>query len=491
MNNDNQYNISLNENILVKYHYQLSVIIILIFSQITDWYFPLSVILFALTVLMVLERLGKGIVLRELIALHSLFICIVMPILGYTVFDSNNALARIWVRYMPVSKEDYYGFALPAMGLFVLSLCWPVGTKKISDQGVLLQNAFNKAKQKLTEIPYISIYIVVTGVVMSVISPFLPGELQFFATLFFWGAFAGTLYIYYTPNFKYKKIVLSVFALLILVNALQSGMFTIIAYMGITLFSFFFLGRKMMLWKKLLIFVTAAFLLILIQSTKNAYRRLTWNEGYQGNRIALYGNLISDKLSNVNTLFDEKALFPLYYRANQGYNVAMVMRRFPSRMPFDNGKNLLLNLASSVVPRLFWPDKPEAGGKFNMKYYVGLELTNWSTNVGPIGEAYGSFGVTGGIIYMFFLGAFIRWAYKCVFVIAYKLPLLIFWIPVMFYQVTYSAESDTLQILNSVIKSAFFVWILVKILPKWFGKSKDVQTPPSLPKHLQNTPLVN
>jgi hypothetical protein len=73
---------------------------------------------------------------------------------------------------------------------------------------------------------------------------------------------------------------------------------------------------------------------------------------------------------------------------------------------------------------------------------------------------------------MFFLGGFIRWAYKRVFVLSVKTPLLIFWLPVIFYQVTYSAETDTLQIMNSVIKSAFFVWILIKITPGWFGVIK-------------------
>ena len=51
-----------------------------------------------------------------------------------------------------------------------------------------------------------------------------------------------------------------------------------------------------------------------------------------------------------------------------------------------------------------------AGGQYNMKYYTGLVIEGWSTNVGPVGEAYGSFGVTGGIMYMFCLGLFIRWA---------------------------------------------------------------------------------
>jgi hypothetical protein len=140
--------------------------------------------------------------------------------------------------------------------------------------------------------------------------------------------------------------------------------------------------------------------------------------------------------------------------------------------PFDGGINIATNLASSLIPRIFWPDKPEAGGKYNMQYYAGITLKGWSTNVGPLGEAYGSFGVAGGIIFMFFLGLFIRYCYAKVFKLAINTPLLIFWIPVMFYQVTYAAETDCLQIFNSVIKSAFFVFLLYKYAPVLFGMAK-------------------
>jgi hypothetical protein len=145
------------------------------------------------------------------------------------------------------------------------------------------------------------------------------------------------------------------------------------------------------------------------------------------------------------------------------------MRRFPRIKQHDYGRNLLIAAASSFVPRFLWPDKPEAGGKFNMKYYANITLKGWSTNVGPLGEAYGSFGITGGIIFMLFLGLFVRWAYRKLFTLSRKIPLIICWIPVLFYQITYSAETDTLQILNSFIKSAFFVYILYKFLPEWFG----------------------
>ena len=145
------------------------------------------------------------------------------------------------------------------------------------------------------------------------------------------------------------------------------------------------------------------------------------------------------------------------------------MRRFPAVQPYDNGSQLGTTLAASLVPRLFWPNKPTAGGKNNMKHYTGVTIRGWSTNVGPLGEAYGSFGPIGGIVFMFVIGAFIRWGYRLTFSLSRKVPFLIFWLPVLFYQVTYSAESDTLQILNSLFKSAFFVWALTKLIPAWFG----------------------
>ncbi|WP_315819863.1 hypothetical protein [Paraflavitalea speifideaquila] len=180
-----------------------------------------------------------------------------------------------------------------------------------------------------------------------------------------------------------------------------------------------------------------------------------------------------ETIKNGDLLFEERAVFNTYIRTNQGFNVALVMRRIPSYQPYDNGNNLFKVMAASIVPRFLWPDKPEAGGKFNMKYYAGYSIKGWSTNIGPLGEAYGSFGVVGGILFMFLLGIFIRWSYKLVFTISKRIPLLICWIPVLFYQITYSGETDTLQILNSLVKSAFFIWLLYKLLPGWFGIEKQ------------------
>ena len=66
---------------------------------------------------------------------------------------------------------------------------------------------------------------------------------------------------------------------------------------------------------------------------------------------------------------------------------------------------------------------------------------------------------------------------------------MLFWIPVLFYQVTYSMESDTLQILNSLTKSVFFIWVLTKFVPQWFGIAKR-KFYKSLSLHSISNPLV-
>lgn len=439
-------------------------------SLVTNWYTALTLILLGIIFVLILDKLGKGIVLREIIALHSCFICLVMPALGYDVYTIDNPLAKLWRRYMPVPEDVYFTFALPAVTAFVIALCWPMNNIRSSDHGSVLTATIDKAKAALQN-PLMKkrgIYIVVTGIVMLFISSFLPVSLKFFFLLFYFAAFAGILYIYYLPSFNYKWPIIFLFALFILINSLRHGMFTIVAYMGMTMFSFLFLGSKTRLWKKALIFFAAGFVLMTIQAVKPAYRKLVWRQGYAGNKMALFVNLISDQVQK-GEMFSENAFFPIYYRANQGYNVALVMRRIPRIQPFDNGRNLLISFASAFVPRFLWPDKPEAGGKFNMKFYAGFDIKGWSTNIGPLGEAYGSFGIEGGIVYMFFLGGFIRWAYKRVFIVGNKIPLIILWIPVLFYQTTYSAETDMLQIVNSILKSAFFIWLLYKLLPGWFG----------------------
>jgi len=447
--------------------FSYSVLLIFLLSLFTEWYGPLTLILFFLLIIHMLNKLGKGIVLREIIALHTSFICLVMPLVGYTFFDKSNHISKLWLRYMPIPLETYFGFALPAIAGFIMALFWPSTSEKNEDSGSFLTNILIRAKEIVQQKSTIGVYLLAIGPVMLLAADYAPSGLDFVFRLFYFAAFAGFLYVYYTRKMRFRKIFLWGFALFILMTALSSGMFTVVAYMGLTLFSFLFLGKTTALWKKLLLFILGSFILLLVQSVKPTYRRMTWKEGYTGSKLGLFSNLLTDKLASFNW-DDVDAFFPIYYRTNQGYNVALVMRRFPVVKPYDNGYNILISISSALVPRLLWPDKPEAGGKFNMQYYTGVYINGWSTNVGPLGEAYGSFGPVWGVAFMIFLGLFLRWFYRRVLAASSKTPLLLFWFPVLFYQITYSAETDTLQIFNSLVKASFFIWALYRIIPAWF-----------------------
>ncbi len=458
--------------VLSKYIFSILLAVIAILSFITSMYTGLIISIVLLLVIMIVNKMGKGIVLRESTAMLYVFTCLLMPLVGYTWYTVNNPLARLWVKYMPVSEDIYFGFALPAITFFCLALTWPLSSEKFHDTGKSLQWYIQKIKFILSNHKKVGFHIIIVGVVFSLFVNIFPAGLQYFGSLFFFGSFAGMLYLYFSPRFRFKNLTLAGFSLFILFNALNTGMFTIVAYMGITIYSFFLIGSKTSFLNKSLILLLAVGFIIVLQNSKMSYRKSTWVVNYEGNRGELFGTIFLEKLSQGKGLITEEGFFPFYSRTNQGFNVALVMKRFPAKIPHDNGNNLLRSIAAAFVPRFLWADKPEAGGKFNMKYYTGITIRGWSTNVGSLGEAYGSFGVTGGIIYMFFLGAFIRWAYKMVFVISKSIPLLICWIPVLFYQVTYSAETDTLQIFNSLIKTALFIVILYKLIPSWFGKSK-------------------
>jgi hypothetical protein len=442
-------------------------LLLFILSLVTNWYEPIVYAINIVAVLMVLDKLGKGIVLREIVALHSVFICLLMPLMGYLVYNRENYLAVVWVRYMPVPKEVYFDFCLPAVIGFCIILCWPMTRDRSSDTGPSLKVTLEKIKTVLRGNQKLGIYLLIVGVAMSVFINYFPASMQYVGNLFYLSAFAGLLYVNFAGSFNYKKIILILFGAFIVALALRDGMFTIIAYMGMTLFSFFFVGKKSSLLKKVLYFVVAALVLIIIQNVKPEYRKLVWRQKYEGSKAALFARIVSERVTSSKKFVTAESFFFLYYRANQGFNMSLVMRRFPDMVPFDNGSKLGISVASSFIPRLFWPDKPTAGGLENMKYYAGTNIKGWATNVGPLGEAYASFGFAGGIFYMMVLGWFIRFAYQRLFIIARKnLPLTILWIPVMFFQVAYSAENDTLQILNSLLKSAFFIFVLYKIIPK-------------------------
>lgn len=442
---------------------------ILLVSLVVEEYGPLIAILTLALVFALLSKLGKGIVLRETVALFYVVTCLIMPMIGYNLYQADNKLSKLWVGYMQVPESVYFSYAFPGITLFCFALTLPISGNADSGRQITLTMQRIRLTLEDERNRNIGLGILIAGLLVSLATPYLPGGLQFFANLIYYSSFSGLLYVYFSRNFRYRMLIILLFSLSIFANALKLGMFTIVAYMSITVYSILFLGNKASLMKKSLFFFGAIAFLIVLQNAKGTYRKYIWMSEYSDNKALLFTSIFVENIQKGDALIEKKAFFPIYLRGNQGFNVSLVMKRMPSLKPYDDGARLTTVVLSAFVPRFLWPDKPEAGGKFNMFYYAGRTIRGMSVNVGPLGEAYGSFGVLGGCIYMFLLGLFIRWVYALLFKIARTMPLIVCWIPVVFFQVTYSAETDTLAILNSILKAGFYVWLVYKAYPAAFG----------------------
>lgn len=93
---------------------------------------------------LIVHKIGKGIVLREIIGLHASIVLLLMPLIGYTYYTNNNPISRIWVKFMPIPQDEYYAFVLPAVLFFNLILCWPIRDNRSADQGQHFFNRFDK-----------------------------------------------------------------------------------------------------------------------------------------------------------------------------------------------------------------------------------------------------------------------------------------------------------------------------------------------------------
>ena len=410
-----------------------------------------------------------------MIAIYSVIIYLLMPLVGYEVYTIQNLIARIWKRYMPIEQARYFQFALPSVNLFLIGLFWPLtGKSKTYFGEAFIVKLLEKIREELRLNNRSSMILLLFGIFGFFGKRlFGSGSLSFYFFTLYLMLFTALLYIYLSPNFKNKRIYLFAILGLVIWEAVQSGMFTVLVYMGITMASFLFIGRRISLLKKVVMFSIGLLFVFSLQLSKSAFRKVTWKQNFSGSKTELLLDLMTMNIQNSGNIMDDNTFFPIYARLNQGFNVALVMKRIPAIQAFDAGESIMLTVGSAIVPRFLWEDKMKSGGVYNMEHFVGYKLRGWSTNIGPVGEAYGNFGVFGGALYMFVFGLFIRIVYLKIFSIAVRKPLVLLWIPVLFFELSYSMENDTLQALNSVIKISIFVYVIYRIFPYLFGKTQN------------------
>lgn len=427
-------------------------------------YSTLVLAFFLLCLLRLIIKIGDGSFFLELLHVYGAFTCLLMPLVGYTYFNKITKLGLIYGKIMPVSFEEYFSFALPS--LIIMGFGFFLYRKKTPDDRSVVKFLVQHIRADILKVrPSQILSLTAVALIAYIISGFLPVALKQVNTFLYYSLFACGFYILFYKNFPAKIYFLTGLIGFILLDAINSGMFTIIAYMSGLFLILIIAEKRIPFYRKIVLLAIGIVLISFIQLFKIDLR-----QSYKRGDSVSTTELASQVLANSQQSNLESLLFPLYVRMNQGYNIALVQKRIPDQVGYLGGEYLGLSIISSFVPRLFWPDKPEAGGKENMKIYTGIFIDTWSTNVGPLGEAYGNFGVAGGLVYILAFSFFLRWAYLKFLSMCFRRPILFLWLPPIFFQTFYVMETDSMQATNSLIKGAIFMFAMFKLLPHLFPK---------------------
>jgi hypothetical protein len=443
----------------MKYAIIISSLLIFLFCYILDGFSVWENLAICATVyflLNFLDNLGQKIVIMDLAIIMASFTCLIMPVIFYHVYTKENPLARMWIKYMFIPSDEYFSFAVPAVFAMHFGFRLPLGKLNINkNPSIYMERVKNILNKKST----LGLTLIATGVISGLLDFLAPGDLK---QVFFFLAhltFVGVFYVIYSPN-KYKRIIVPSVIVLMIGESLISGMFGDFIFILACATVLLMLGKKIAFYKKVLVAVAGIFFILVLQSVKQDYRQRSWNEGGGADPV-YYASLVADRLSNPTAMFEADKLFGTATRMNQGWLIATTMYNVPARFDFAYGETIWKSFAAAIVPRFLWPDKPESGGKANLKRFWGFNLVGYSMNIGPLGEAYANFDVIGGIIFMFFYGLFFNFMVSYILKLAEKRPTIVLWIPFLFFYAI-GVETDLLTTVGSLVKGVFFTWLIFR-----------------------------
>jgi hypothetical protein len=413
----------------------------------------ISIGMFIYFFLSLIDSIGKEADMMGISVLLAIFQCLLMPAIVYHVYN-DDAVVQIYNYGMLSSPEFYYGFMLPAIIAYAIGLNINLVFDKKQTQKYKL--AISQCKHYLEGKSNIGLTLLIIGLLSGFLNPIVPEALKYVSYLVAKLIFVGLAYIYFSDS-RLKKYYLLGGFLLLFIQALAAGMFGELIYTFTLSGMLILLGRKINTLLKMTITVVGVVFIVTLQSIKADYRKELWTGALEDdNASGTFITLFVDKILKPKDLVNWKMLFPVVNRFNQGMIVDKVLDYIPSKAPFAEGETIFKSLAASFVPRILWPDKPKAGGHYNVERFIGVKIQGYSMNISPMGEAYGNFGVQGGIAFMFFYGLFFSIVIIVLLNMLKKRPTLVLWFPVLFLN-SIQMETDVLMCINSIIKNLLFI----------------------------------
>lgn len=376
-----------------------------------------------------------------------------------------------------VPFDEYFAYALPATIAYVGGLTLPLWRQRSLDEKttVIFQNLsiIYKRNQQW------GIALIMIGLPFWALQNSVPASLNFIFYLMSQLLMIGICLLMFNDS-KTKWFWVAFGILLLISTTFLNGMIGAVLWWMIIL-GVIYSGKqpvKIPYTFKLAFLLLGLGLLMLLQSAKTEYRKLTWDirRSDVSSRVsikmtkdpALFYGLIKEKIFVSKTYFDRQSVIGFAERLNQGYLVSLAMDYVPRRRAFGNGEATLLNSITAFVPRIFWKSKPVIGQREHFKKYTGIKLGSFtSATIGPIGDAYVDFGKF-GILFLGLFGWMIGQIYLFWVNKSLKDPSFILWFVVLYFGAIGVSESSVAGFINAVFKYLIFIFIIRFVLHRFF-----------------------
>lgn len=393
---------------------------------------------------------GEGVPVNLVIILLACLQWIIGPILSYYTGINHPFYG------MRVRENEYFNFVVPGVLMYHIGLSLPImGLKDYPKRAIISLDTEINNKIKG------AYYLVAIGFIATILRPFSPPSLFFILYLIANLKFIGCFYLYLSS--RSSRILLWAVFITLLLEALATAMFH-----DLLLWSMFFLfiyciKNKVSLFKKVVTVVISFMMLFVLQSIKYEFRGIAWQNTSMDSytRLQLFTGMVIDRIWSPELLVnDQQANEINITRLNQGWIIARVMDYIPTHRPFADGETVQGAFSAALVPRFISQSKAVAGGREMMERFTGIILEpGTSMNVSLIGEGYGNYGKTGGIVFMFFIGIFFSIVTRAIITRSLDNPAILFWIPFLYLQVV-KAETDLTTTLNHLVKALILMIIV-------------------------------
>jgi hypothetical protein len=381
----------------------------------------------------------------------------------YFVYNEYNVLSY----QMPIPQEDYFGYTIPAL-LFLFSGVY-FFLKDFNIRNLVRQ--INR--RQALELGYLLLIISLAFDLVELLGISAFSSITSFTTYLKY--VAAFCFLFTRSKFPYFLAALIYLQLALYV--LGVGVFISFFIWATFLFLFVVLFFRFPFWLRASAILIAIPVTVLIQSVKNEYREMTW-EGKHEAGVELFSELAEKSQEKEKEPYSEsKGVVSTIARLSQGWHLGLALRHVPQRQPFANGKELLIDIVSSILPRAIFSGKKEVNSQRKFYKYTGHRLRgSTSMSIGVLGDFYINFGRWGSFFALFVFGAIIA-KLANLFYTRYVIrdPINIIWVPFILSYLM-RANNDFYIFFNCMVKG-FVIFLMVNYVRHQMFGTKKVRRP--------------